>query len=143
MGKIIKKNISYKELMFDFSLAFTRFFYKQHFYKQRQTEMAKNQGNAWFFGRHHLIHCRRKEGGFHDFAPRNAVTHGISHHFLFNRCMAIDRLGNVLLVGFLLSSSPTSSLCWYIKTILLYEIILVSPDGMSKKGKFSFRDPLH
>ena len=72
--------------------------------------------------------------GFHDFATRNSFTYGISHHFLFNRCIAIDHLGNVLLVGCLLPSSPTSSVCWYIKTILLDEIVLVSPDGVSKKG---------
>ena len=73
-------------------------------------------------------------GGFHNFAPRNSVTLGISHHFLFNGCIVIDHLDNVLLVGCFLSSSLTSSVCWYIKTILLDEVVLVSRDEVSKKG---------
>ena len=44
----------------------------------------------------------------------------------------------VMLLQFLslslsLSLSPTSSVCWYIKTIQLDEVVLVSPDGVSKK----------
>ena len=42
----------------------------------------------------------------------------------------------VMLLQFLslsLSLSPTSSVCWNIKTIQLDEVVLVSPDGVSKK----------
>ena len=82
-------------------------------------------------------------GGFHDFAPHNSVTRDILHHFLFNQCIAIDNLGNVLLVDCLLSSSPTSSVSWHIKTILLYEFVFVSPDIVFKKGWLSFCGSLH
>ena len=83
-------------------------------------------------GRLHLIHCRGNGKRLSWLC--NSITRGISHHFLFNRCIAIDHLGNVLQVSCLMSPSPTSSVCWYIRTILLDEVILASPDGVSKKG---------
>ena len=72
-------------------------------------------------------------GNLYEYAPRNSVTRGISHHFLFNRCIAIDRLGNVLLVGCLLLFTTTSSLCWNINAVLLDEVVLIFPVGVFKK----------
>ena len=77
-------------------------------------------------GRLHLIHCRRNGRRLSQLrAMQLFYPRSLSHSFLFNRCIPMDHLGNVLLVGCLLLSFPTPPVCWCIKT--MDEVVLVSP----------------